>query len=310
MRDSEGLTAFEAALQEPGENDYVVEAFLDSYAILPPDALQTAVLSCAGDEENASIVELVLSRGAMLETPLMEKEDDDGFTALHMSALKGALQAARVILRHPGGSDMLQLRDDEGRTPLHDAASAGNLKMVRLFLESGADMNACGKDGRSSLGEAITHGHEALASVLLSQGAGITIRCGGHAGGTVLHFAVSKNPRVSRSMLAFLLSADREEEEEDEPERFPLLHEPLVLNATDTHGDTALHLAAHFGDFPGIFSLIDTGAMIVVKNSDGYTPIEMAKQRLQVLQSAFESEHATLVRSLEKCIVHLERVSN
>ena len=305
-KDSEGLTAFEAALQELGEDDYIVEAFLDSGTILPPNALETAVLSCAGDEENASHVELVLSRGAALT---FKDGDDDGFTALHMSALKGALYAALVILRHPGGINLLHSADEEGRAPLHCAAESGNIKMVKLFLENGADMNAWDKTGRSALGEAVTQGHEVLTSALLFQKADINLQIGEYAGGSILHFAISQSPRVSKSMLVYLLSADQEDED-DEDVRFPLLHGQSVLNATDAGGNSALHWAAYFGDFAGVFALTRAGATTGAKNNDGHTALEKAKQRLELLDPANEIKEAAAIGTLRKVIMHLSRINH
>jgi ankyrin repeat protein len=308
MRDASGLTAFEAALQEDGEDDYIIEAFLNCYAVLPLNALKTAILSCANDEENASKVDLVLSRGASLEAPDFENRND-AFTALHLSASVGALKAARVILERDEALPLLNSQDGEGKTPLHYATSSRNAKMTKVLLEQGADLNIWNANGMAPVGDAIEHGNESLATLLLAESADIKLHASDYAGGSILHFAISKNPSTSKSMLVFLLSADIDEAEGEE-RRFPQLHDPAVLNATDAvQGNTALHLAAHFGDYAGVFALVAAGAATGVKNWQGVTPLGEARQRLQAIRSACESEDMGWTRSLEKCVRHLERVS-
>jgi len=58
----------------------------------------------------------------------------------------------------------------DGWTALHVAAFAGRVDAVRLLLDAGADVNARGKDGRTPLAVALAEGQTALARVLQQAG--------------------------------------------------------------------------------------------------------------------------------------------
>ena len=52
----------------------------------------------------------------------------------------------------------------------------------------------------------------------------------------------------------------------------------LLLNAADSHGDTALHIAAKNGDEKFFNTLINNGALSTIPNKDGLTPNEIMNQ--------------------------------
>ncbi|KIW64874.1 hypothetical protein PV04_07178 [Phialophora macrospora] len=67
------------------------------------------------------------------EKHLIDKQDRDGLTALHLSVLNRNEKALRVLLNQ--GADYL-LRDKYGKTPVHMAAESGYRAAVQLFLDS------------------------------------------------------------------------------------------------------------------------------------------------------------------------------
>ena len=310
MTNSDGWTALQVALQEPGEDDYIVSQFLDCYGVMPPDALHAAILSCAHDEQNASKVELVLSRGATLTRDAMTYDDEDrGLTVLQLCVEESALQAARVILRQPEGVALLHVQDDYGQTALQSAALAGNRDMVMLFLEKGADIDARDSKGLSALGYAVVHGHQSTTSLLLAENADIQIYDVEYEEATILHIAVCRDFQVSKSMLDFLLPHDQEEDDQDSDQaRFSQLYEQKVVDATEKiGGNTALHLAAYFADLAGVLALLNAEADPRICNKKGWTPLKSATEKLDLLLPSSLEKDAALRSQLKKCKMHLER---
>lgn len=300
-RDEEDLTAFELALHEPREDDYIIQAFLDCGFSFPQSALENAILSCWANELNASKVELALSKGVKVDTV-----DPEGFTALHWCALLGAVKAGRLIINHPHGRGLIHARDGDGRTPLHCAVESKSLAMMKLLIVEGAKVDEADSDGKTPLADAIIQGNAKSITYLLHLGAEIFIRQGDITGGTVLHYAVSKNPRHPTSMLAYLLSADLERED---PRRFPNLHGPAVLDAvSQSSRDTAFHVAAHFGDYIGLVSLNLAGASPQMRNAQALTALDVAQARLESLDSKPKSAETYLRGSLVRCIEFLKQL--
>jgi ankyrin repeat protein len=301
-RDEEDLTAFELALHEPGEDDYIIQAFLDCGFSFPQSTLENAILSCRANELNASKVELALSKGVKVDTI-----DPEGFTALHWCALLGAVKAGRLIINHPQGRGLIHARDEDGRTPLHCAVESKSLAMTKLLIEEGAKIDEADSDGKTPLADAIIQGNAKSVTYLLRLGAEIFIRQGDITGGTVLHYAVSKNPRHPTSMLAYLLTADLERED---PRRFPNLHDPAILDAvSQSSGDTAFHVAAHFGDYTGLVSLNLAGASPQIRNAQALMALDVALARLEFLDSKPESAETYLRGSLVRCIEFLKQLA-
>ncbi|KIW95071.1 uncharacterized protein Z519_03653 [Cladophialophora bantiana CBS 173.52] len=308
-----GLTAFEYALQESGEDTYVIEAFLDCGAILPPNALSIAVLSCGSDEANASKVELVLQHVSGPGQPISGGDNslytEESSYALHVAASTGALAAAKLIISYfaSESESLLRTYNDEGLTVLHEAVIAGDVSMTTYLLSRNSQINFRDREGRTALATAVALGNKALVSLLMLPDADMNIREGEHDGGTILHIAVQNGSRQS-SMLAFLLSADFDEASESWP-RFPQIHNHGILDAVDAAlGNTALHLAAYSGDYPGVFALLAAGATASIKNRAGSTPLDFVRQRMKMHESPKERPaHFELEAALKKCATHLER---
>ena len=76
--------------------------------------------------------------------------------------------------------------------PLNHATRRGNISLVVYLLERGADVNALGSNGSTSLHEAAKRGREDVVRVLLERGAKTRVRLeltGGRYGPTPLRWA-------------------------------------------------------------------------------------------------------------------------
>jgi ankyrin repeat protein len=88
--------------------------------------------SCSGHLE---IVRWLLSCGASSTV----RDEEYGFTPLHMAAVWGQVEVSRLLLRYKAD---IHAHDNKGRTPLHQAARRNQVYVARLLLEHGADVNA------------------------------------------------------------------------------------------------------------------------------------------------------------------------
>jgi ankyrin repeat protein len=94
--------------------------------------------------------------------------DDDGATALHVAAEKGALQTARILI-HTGVK--VDCANHDGMTPLQLAARSGQAGVVQALLQAGASLRHVDFDGHAALAHASAAGHLDVVSLLLGAGA-------------------------------------------------------------------------------------------------------------------------------------------
>jgi len=94
----------------------------------------------------------------------------DGFTALHLAAFFGQVEAARTLLE-TSASVSVYGRNDFANQPLHAAAAGRHVDLCRLLLAAGADVNATQHGGYTPLHEAAGSGDLELAELFLSAGA-------------------------------------------------------------------------------------------------------------------------------------------
>lgn len=90
-----------------------------------------------------------------------------GWTPLHIAAINGHLEVARVLCQNT--SINVSQQDNNGRTPLFLAARSGQLDILHfLLLKSPTDVSIKDRYGATPLFTASRHGHEKVASALLS----------------------------------------------------------------------------------------------------------------------------------------------
>eukprot|EP00091_Calanus_sinicus_P008618 TRINITY_DN20758_c0_g1_i1.p1 TRINITY_DN20758_c0_g1~~TRINITY_DN20758_c0_g1_i1.p1 ORF type:complete len:248 (-),score=61.26 TRINITY_DN20758_c0_g1_i1:123-866(-) len=123
--------------------------------------------SCISQRPN-SIVKILLDNGADVNCLVKSTLA----TPLHMAALHGRVDVARLLLKHganlePRGSDKLY-----GAAPLYLAAQNGNLDMVEELIDAGADVNCrLRKIGVTPLFVAAERGHSGVVSALIKENA-------------------------------------------------------------------------------------------------------------------------------------------
>ncbi len=139
-------------------------------------------------------------------------------------------------------------KDDKGYTPLIRAAGEGYVAIVEALIKSGADVDTIG-DYKSPLVEAVTHGHQDCARMLLEHGAlvDLVVEPSKHTG--LLAAAMHGQVECVKLMLEY--RAD--------------------LGAVDVRGRTALMLAGFMGGHESVRVLVEAGAELEARCQIGRT---------------------------------------
>jgi uncharacterized protein len=96
---------------------------------------------------------------------------EDGFTALHVAAFLGGVDAARALIE--AGADVAAVAQNAMQVQPINSAAAGCTEVVVLLLDAGAPVDAQQHGGYTALHEAAINGNVALVEVLLARGADV-----------------------------------------------------------------------------------------------------------------------------------------
>jgi uncharacterized protein len=122
--------------------------------------------------EAAALGDIAALQAAITAYPQGVREYSfDGWTALHLAAHFGRVEAARVLL---GANSNVSAHSWNGldNEPIHAAAAhPGNVEMVALLLDAGAQVNAREHGGFTPLHQAAQNGDVQMVELLLSRGA-------------------------------------------------------------------------------------------------------------------------------------------
>ena len=160
---------------------------------------------------------------------------------------------------------------------LRDAAGYGRIDDVRKYLNDGTvDVNGKGGCfGWTALHWASWNGHDNIGELLLDNGADIDALTYNE---TPLILACDKGRHASFTKL--------------------LLNRGCAVDATDDDGDTALHHACWRGSTQCVKELLAHGADTHMKNNDGDTPLDVAKDSKGMTQ--IQEEQKAMTRNLEQ----------
>ncbi|KAK5651657.1 hypothetical protein OQA88_11832 [Cercophora sp. LCS_1] len=244
----------------------------------------------------------------------MEEQRGEGWTALHLAAIKGDAKAVRALVR--AGADVdaktgrhsvmplyyacrygheevvrvlltsgadVNLRDCYGRQPIHSSVgTVAKVNIVRMLLRHGADVNSPGMQGYPPLMYAVLWGTIEAVEFLVENGADMTARS--VFGETMLMMAV----RVLRHDSARWLSARAE---------------ASLFQCVDEDERNLLHFIGRGGDeeMMDIFTGTEKwrGVGVLAKDKYGLTPLYLLNQRDpdKGLREAFDR----LLDWVEKC---------
>ncbi|KAL4231203.1 Fibronectin type 3 and ankyrin repeat domains protein 1 [Mactra antiquata] len=185
-----------------------------------PDKYGFTPLMQASNKGYERCVDLLLKRGAEVDA-----QNDAGKTALMFACYSGHLDCVKILREHNASYTHY---DRGGSAPIHWAVDGGNVKLLDWIiadgadvnlrdlnsswtplircasvsghrdiglslLQSGADINAQDKDGKTCLMITIINGHQALLEVLLKKNADLKLK--NEYGKTAYDMAVSLEKR-------------------------------------------------------------------------------------------------------------------
>lgn len=222
----------------------MVELLLDSGA--DPniqDCLGSTPLICAAWSNSMDVMKLLLSRSVDVNI-----QDSNGHTALHFVARSGNDE----MLRHLYSWGAVVKMNSLNETPLHYAAADGHGQLVETLIGFGAEKEARTNYGNTPLLVAVHLGMADAVRALLRNGADMTVV--NRKLKTALHLAAHFD---YVEILSILLATT------------------TGLGMVDARDDdmcTALHLAAAQGNTACAIKLLDTGALVDLKDRHGQTP--------------------------------------
>jgi ankyrin repeat protein len=182
-----------------------------------------------------------------------------GETPLHVTARRGDVEVARVLLEH--GADR-EARDIYDWSPLERAMKKGHVELTRVLLEHGANVNAQDATSFTPLHLASVWGDPEVVRTLLKHGADVKAQNMGNM--TPLHQAAVKE--VAQILLEYGADA----------------------NALETRNRTPLHVASENGRLGVVQVLLEHGVDPNSRDAHNATPTHLASD------SGYRSEEECL----------------
>lgn len=248
--------------------------------------LDTAIVT-AVDDSNIALVKRLVKRGASLEST-----DKNGYPLL-MSMCTNWLdifpEQDQEIFNFliSKGALVNAVHNEHGYTALHTAAMYDCGNYVESLLNAGADQNIQDNLGLTALMQAIRFGSSEIARTLVvTASSNLSIR--DNKGFTAMRHAADchSGEMDVRQLLAAGADPNTADNEGITPlmdaakSKFGILRALLEfganLNSQNSDGETALQIAARWGDKRILMSLIVAGADINTKDKHGWTTLKWA----------------------------------
>ena len=212
-----------------------------------PDDEGSTPLFTAAEHNKVKCAELLIKKGANLETP-----DTEGRSPLWIAAQVGHKAMVQLLLDRGAN---VEAANKKGTTPLFIAVEYGHEDVVQLLLDRGANVGAENKKGFTPLTMAAAHGNDKMIEILLDVANVEAVNSGVL---TPLFFAAKKG----RDTMVNLL-----------------LDRGANVDAAAKDGSTPLFVAAEEGHDAVVQLLLDRGANVDAANNEGDTPLSIAAKK-------------------------------
>jgi uncharacterized protein len=165
-------------------------------------------------------------------------------------------------------------KSSDGASLIQWCAYYGDVSAIRFLLAHGESLRSLGDD--LGLNGAAFHGHWRLCQFLLENGADANVRQA-DTGETPLHAALSSHRASQHPVVKVLLEAGADPNLPTKPSA----ESGAFMRDCRTRQETPLHRAAAFASAETIQLLLDAGAKLDVKDSNGDSPLSWASWHLR-----------------------------
>ncbi|XP_033121320.1 serine/threonine-protein phosphatase 6 regulatory ankyrin repeat subunit C-like isoform X2 [Anneissia japonica] len=212
------------------------------------DKLDRSPLHIAAELGHTAVVEILIDKFKAS----VAARTKDGSTLMHIASQCGHPETALMFLKK---GVPLHMPNKSGAVCLHAAAKRGHTAVVKSLLQKGAMVDARTKENYTALHVAVQHCKPLVVQTLLGYGAQVQLQ-GGTAMETPLHIAarIKEGEKVAEMLLKS--GAD--------------------VNAVMANGETAMHIAARFGQLKMIQALLEEGADPIYQSKNGENPLHIA----------------------------------
>jgi ankyrin repeat protein len=204
---------------------------------------------------------------------------------LNLACSSGNIECVRAMLCNNACQQSIDLLGQDHRAALHDAVVGNHVSIVQMLLDSGAD-----PDVRNYKGQSPMHIIKSPECARVLYQASANLDATDKNGNTALHQFCSND---DSTLVGTLLSLEADPCLRNKLGRTPLHSACLysshtciqlllrrgcvdMLNDTDIHGWTALHLTVFKNDHAGSLALLKYGALPNIKDQIGRTPLYFA----------------------------------
>lgn len=258
VRDNQGKTPVHHAAQKGGFYALSELLAVENLSFDSKDNQDATPLMCAALNDQETTLDLLLKKGA---DPFCQGQD--GGTALHLAATKGANTALKKLAKIKG---LINIRNAIGNTALHNASFAGHTQSVRILLDAGAQVELTNQFSHTALHVAATsHEGSAVIQALLEKEANPNKQ--DLDSNTPLHFCAGSGFDKSLQVL---------------------LENGADTELKDASGKTPLFLAVVQGHEISAKLLLKAGAEIVVIDGEGKS----------LIQASFEGKSSEILKLL------------
>uniref|UniRef100_A0A9J8DGY2 CARD- and ANK-containing Inflammasome Adaptor Protein n=1 Tax=Cyprinus carpio carpio TaxID=630221 RepID=A0A9J8DGY2_CYPCA len=287
---------------------------------------QTTVLHMAATEDDATLAEVLLRNGTLVDT-----RDGQRKTALYHAVRQGNEKTAGVLLKAGAQVDSVivdaafelnrksllslflryvqkSMSQNEITAALFKAVQKNLDEVVAALIDHGADVNSCNQLGYTPMLLAAELGNAEAFKVLVSKKARLDERLPNQISG--LHLAVqSGSMQIAQILLDKGIDPNISGPKDQTPLHLSALHnQPALMalllrvgaqiNSITQDGFTALHLASQSGHTEAVAQLLEGKADIHVKDKQGRTALHWAAAQgevgvIQLLLNSGSNTNAT-----------------
>ncbi|KFY61824.1 hypothetical protein V497_02707 [Pseudogymnoascus sp. VKM F-4516 (FW-969)] len=211
----------------------------------------------AASKGQTDTVAQLLNQGAAVDQP-----NHEGATALHLAIKECHPPTTHLLLTR--GANIEPPYGPTSSKPIHLAAFSLNPSLMRILLQHKPNLQSR-TNGLTALFLAISAGDETVVRVLLEAGADARARTTSEegTGESVLHMAVGS---FKNALLPLLIRYGAD----------------VNVAGTNPEGQTALHIAAQYGNVEAVEELVKAGADIYARFPSGESALEVAAQYGQI----------------------------